>query len=418
MSIGDAAPSKTKSDLLSIVHYLPGIRLAQGGVVRAVLDGCAVAADRGHQVTLFTYEPDDVPTEWMDFTRVPGRPRAIALPVPRRPGKLLSRAAVATVEETLRSADVLHLHAPWLDGNRQLANAASRLGVPYVVTLHGMLDDWSMSQRGFKKRLYMRLFGRRFLNGAAVVHCTAEAECTQARRWFDNRSTVVLPCIINLSSFEHLPGPAAGLSLLPAQHRAKMKILFLSRLHEKKGVDILIRAAGSLRDRPGMPPFVVVLAGTGEPAYEQLLRSMVAELGLEPHVCFLGLVTGQVKVSLYQASDVFALPTLQENFGLVLAEAMGCGLCVVTTRGTDVWQEVQQAGGQIVAATPEAFGHALEQLLLASSEHRGALGARGRDWVLSTFSEQAMGETYETLYRTARAGGPRSEAPAGVRVGV
>src|SRR5207248_2150044 len=114
-------------------------------------------------------------------------PIAKVIPPPREiPGKPLGAEALQIAEASIRDADILHLHGPWLDGNRQLAEIARRYGVPYIVTLHGMLDDWSMSQRAIKKRLYMMLWGKRFLDRAACVHCTAAAELAQARRWFSN----------------------------------------------------------------------------------------------------------------------------------------------------------------------------------------------------------------------------------------
>ncbi len=120
-----------------------------------------------------------------------------------------------------------------------------------------------MQQGALKKKLYMKLFGRRFMNNAALIHCTAPAELAQASKWFTNPRTIVLPLIADLTQFENLPGPDSALSLLLPQQRTQPKILLLSRLHEKKGVDILIRAAALLRDAG--QHFTLLIAGTGEP---------------------------------------------------------------------------------------------------------------------------------------------------------
>jgi glycosyltransferase involved in cell wall biosynthesis len=392
------------SSPLRIVHYVPGIRLEQGGVVRAVLDWCTVFAARGHQITLLAYQGNDIPREWL--TRSAGSPIARVIPSPREiPGKPLRAEALHIAETTIAQADVLHLHAPWLDGNRQLAAITRRHRVPYIVTLHGMLDDWSMTQRGVKKRLYMALWGRRFLDRAACVHCTAEAELAQARRWFANPATAVLPYLVELTAFAQLPGPEMGLALLPPAHRNKSKILFLSRLHEQKGIDILIRAAAALRD--GGVDFALLIAGNGEPGYERQLHELVDQLKLRDSVAFLGLVTGPQKISLYQAADVFVLPTRHENFGLVLTEAMACGTSVVTTRGTDIWQELYQAGGVIAENTPAGIAAGVRGLLEKRSE-LPALGARGRAWVFQTLAVEPLAERYERLYRQLRSTGKTS----------
>ncbi len=373
---------------LKIVHYLPAIRLSDGGIVRAVLDWCAVFARRGHHVTLLAIDGEDIPKEWL--TNPTGLPRAIIF------SGGLSGEALNKAETIIQSADVLHLHAPWLAGNRRFANIATRHHVPYLVTIHGMLDDWSMNQKAAKKWIYMAIFGRRFLNAAACIHFSAEAEATQASRWHHNPRTLVLPNLIDLSNFKHLPGPEAGLQLVPPDMRMLPRILFLSRLHEKKGVDVLIRATGKLRDA-GLA-FVLLIAGAGEATYFKYLSDLAAELRLEDRVRFLDLVTGATKISLYQAADLFVLPTQQENFGLVLVEALACGTPVVTTRGTDIWQEIQNAGGVIVEQTPDAIAAAIRDLL-ADSPSLIARGKRGQQWVNTTLDVETLARRHEVMYR-------------------
>src|SRR5213593_666988 len=108
---------------LRIVHYVPGIRLEQGGVVRAILDWCTVFAFRGHEMTLIAYQGNDIPREW--FEGHPGNPVAEVVPPPLAvPGKPLGAEALRAADEAIGKADVLHLHGPWLDGNRQLAAIA------------------------------------------------------------------------------------------------------------------------------------------------------------------------------------------------------------------------------------------------------------------------------------------------------
>jgi glycosyltransferase involved in cell wall biosynthesis len=342
---------------------------------------------------LVTYDGKDIPSDWL--AHAPGKPRAYVVPLPFPPAKQLGRRAMKLIDELMAQTDVVHLHGPWLDGNRQIARLASRRGVPYILSLHGMLDDWSMSKSAWKKRLYMQLTGRQMLNRAACLHCTATAELSQASKWFDNPSTAVLPYLMDLQPFQNLPGPEAGLALLPKPFASQPRLLFLSRLSEQKGIEILIRAAGLMHNAG--TPFVLLIAGTGFPAYEKRTRALVTELNLDDRVLFLGLVTGREKISLYQAADLFVLPTLQENFGLVLTEAMACGTAVLTTRGTDIWREVQSAGGEIVDATPHAIASAATSLL-ANPTDRRERGNRGRNWVMTNLAVDPLRRQYESLY--------------------
>ncbi len=395
MTGSTASPLSLQSKVpLRILHYVPAVRLEQGGVVRAILDWCTVLAERGHRMTLVTYNGKDLPADWLVET--PGKPRGYVVPFPMPPAKLLSRSSMKLIDGLLSETDVLHLHAPWLDGNRQIANLAHRRGVPYVVTLHGMLDDWAMSNSGWKKRVYMSLFGRRTLNRAALVHCTAYAELAQTRKWFDHPNAVVLPCLMDLQPYQNLESPDAGLQLVPTQFRTVPKLLFLSRLSEQKGVPTLLRAAALLRDAG--TPFVLLLAGTGFPEYERLIHRLVAELNLTEQVVFLGHIDGTTKLSLYRAADLFVLPTRHENFGLVLTEAMASGTCVVTTRGTDIWPEVQSAGGEIAESTPRAIADAVTRLLGDPAERRRR-GDSCRRWVMENLDEDRLSGRYEQMYR-------------------
>ena len=205
----------------------------------------------------------------------------------------------------------------------------------------------------------------------------------------------VLPYLVDLSPFQPLPGAELARSAYPAAAGDVPKILFLSRLHEKKGVDILIDAAHLLH-RAGRR-FTLIIAGNGSPQYEAQLREQVRRLGLGDVVAFLGLVTGAQKISLYQAADVYVLPTHQENFGLVLVEALAAGTPVVTTRGTDIWREIQSAGGTIADNTPAAMADAIGRLL-DDRPSLPALGQRGRNWVLKNLYADRMAADYETMY--------------------
>src|SRR5262249_39829970 len=171
-------------------------------------------------------------------------------------------------------------------------------------------------------------------------------------------------------------------------------LLFLSRLHKKKGVDILIDAADLLR-KSGRA-FKVIIAGSAADAdreYESKLRGQVKRLNLEDTVRFVGLVTGAHKLSLYQAAELFVLPTLQENFGLVLIEAMAAGTPVLTTRGTDIWGEIISCGGNISENTPSALCSAMLKLLtdpLALAQS----GQSSRALVMNRFNVDCLAGEY------------------------
>jgi glycosyltransferase involved in cell wall biosynthesis len=203
--------------------------------------------------------------------------------------------------------------------------------------------------------------------------------------------------LIDLNAFHQLPGAGMARSKFGIASEVPT-LLFLSRLHPKKGVEILIDAADLLRKR-GVS-LKVIIAGAAAEAdrdYETKLREQVTRLNLADVVQFAGLVTGAEKISLYQAADLFVLPTHQENFGLVLIEAMACRTPVLTTRGTDIWQEIAAGGATISENTPAAMGESIQKLLADRSALAGT-GQRSREWVMDRFDPDKLAAEYERLY--------------------
>lgn len=387
---------------MRIVHYMSRLRLADGGVVRAVIDLAAALASRGHHVTVLTWDASDAPREWIASDG--GAPHVVSLSPPDGWAGFYRRRspALAQAEAAVRSADALHLHTPWDRVNLQLAEIARRHDIRTIISIHGMLDDWSMAQKSLKKRLFLALGARRMLEQADAVHCTAQAELDQARMWFPRGRGGVIPLLFDLSDFRsaatmrpQLCSGAERLAVESANTQLPV-VLFLSRLHYKKRPEVLIDAAAMLRDR-GVN-CRTILAGTGEPPYEQALHDRIRMHRLEDRVFLVGLVVGRDKVALYARADVFALPTSQENFGFVFFEALAAGTPVVTTRGTDTWRELEQSGGAIIAEpTAENFAEAIASLL-ANPDRCRAMGTAGRDWVFLTFNMNRIAAQYERVY--------------------
>jgi glycosyltransferase involved in cell wall biosynthesis len=391
-----APPSSSPRDRLNIVHFFPRIRREEGGVVQVVIDLCQSLADQGHTVRLATCDGPDVPAPWRSVGHNPSF--ALLEKSAAVPGRLSTRG-IADFAKLLSGTDALHLHTPWELSNLQLAKIARRADVPYIVSVHGMLDDYCMRQKGLKKRVFLTLGGRQMFARAAAVHFTATAEMRQATRWIPgDYLPVVQACALDLSPYEALPGPAPALKAFPQIAEPRQKILFLSRIHPKKGLELLIEAAALLKEQDHN--FDLVIAGPGEDAYISGLKQLAANRNISHVTHFVGMVRGEVKLSLYELADVFVLPTYQENFGLVLPEALACRTPVVTTKGTDIWRELADAGARIVDQEPAAIAAAVGELL-ANDQMRTELGSRGREYVRNWLAEDKAVAGYEQMYRCA-----------------
>lgn len=396
---------------MKIVHYVCTARVADGGVPKAAVDLSMRVAGEGHNVTFLTWDDEICPQSWKDGTEP--NVKLVMLTSPERKLGLFSERQLGLFEEAIKGADAVHLHAMWTTSNLQVAAMARRLGVPYVLSPHGMLDDWCMAQSSANKRVFMLLFGRRLLKGAAAVHFTAQAELDQARKLLPHDRTRVLPLVFDMGPYEKLPGVhlASERFNIEAESGA-IRLLFLSRIHPKKGLERLLRAAQTLAG-PGSGVRLLI-AGTGEAAYEQEIKALAERLGVADHVRFLGPVTGAMKVSLYQLADLFVLPTSQENFGFVFFEALAAGTPLVTTRAVDTWRELEASGAAHVFELPageDASARATAGAIKSALAPRPLLrerGQKGRAWVLEAMSPARITGEFVRLYQDARGLMPRA----------
>lgn len=376
---------------MKLVHYLPSVRLADGGIVRFVLDLCDGLARAGHEVVLLCHDGADAPAAWRAGEA--SLPRLVTLPRPIPGARLLGPRALAPARRELDGATALHVHGVWYPWNVQLVRRAASAGVRTVLSPHGMLSRWSMTQHPRRKRLFLAAF-RPFLRTLDRLHCTSEQERRDVAESLSDVRSVAAPPLLDLEPFARLPGPDL------ARRRFGVEgpfALFLSRLHPKKGADVLVDALGLLAGRGRL--VTAILAGQGDAPDEALLRERIARHDLGAQARLVGNVVGPEKLSLLQAASAVVLPSFHENFGFVVPEALACGTPVLTTRGLDLWREFEAGGGvRLVDRSPPAVADGLEALLGLPEPERHALGERGRAWVHATFEPSALIRRYEELY--------------------
>ena len=379
---------------MRILHYQRDMRLKGGGVVRFVLDVAAAVAARGHEVVLASPDVSDLPAEWK--VGASGLPRALKLPVPDLPMDLWGPGALREVRGAMAASGVVHIHGVWWPTNVQIARAADALGVPYVITPHGMFDDVAVAQKSRKKKLFHALVGRRLFERAALVHVTAQGELNQTHKWFHAPRTAIVPPVIDLHLFRDLRGPEEARAAFTLPLASAPVVLFLSRVHPQKCPEVLIDAVALLKER-GVDCNLFI-AGPGESGYIETLNRRAAERGVADRTRFPGMVSGPLKVSLYQMATVFALPSPQESFGLVMTEAMSCGTPVVTTDSIDISPELRAStAAETVPGTAEAFAGALGGLL-AEPDRRSRLAAAARAWLKDYLDPAAVAVQYEAMY--------------------
>lgn len=390
---------------MKIAHYILRYWLSDGGPIRAITDLSNACAAKGHEVTLITTDDKEAPASWKansGGTFAPGTPRIKLVPSPGLPLGLFGGAQKKEVRAAIAACDVLHLHGVWVPSALQCANIAQQLRKPYVLSVRGMLDDWCMAQQPAKKRVYLSLGARRMLEKAKWVHCTAEFEFEQARKWFPKGRGRVIPNLMELKSFTAMPGRDLAREKFPLLKNDLPSVLFLSRVHVKKGIELLLEASAKLR-ASGLDHNVFI-AGDGDAAYMETLKAQAAKLNLADRVQFLGMVVGKEKLSLFEACQLFVLPTFQENFGFVFYEALGAAMPLITTPEVDTWPELKSSGGAlIVERDVDKYVAAMRELLSDPARCR-SMGAAGRAWLFENNDPAKLVTRYEDMYASAVAG--------------
>ncbi len=389
---------------MKILHFIDIFDFSLGGIVQFVFQQVRALAQHDQQVTLVAGQGTDLPESWRHATN--GQyPVAIELTgKPGIQGRLSSRQLHQFID-LARQSDIVHLHGTWILGNVQIARQLVRLKKPIIVSTHGMLDDWSLSQKSIKKQIFLQLFGKRYIRRAARVHCTAAAERQQVIKnlGFEPPITIIPP-IIELPAW----GDSHRTELLSTElglATTAPRIVFLSRLLPNKGPEILLDALALVKQQGQV--FQAIMVGPGEESYVQGLRNQAQRLGLQGDVHWLGMQREPYKTACYRESDVYVLPTIQENFGIVLVEAMAMGLPIVTTRGTDVWQELESRGATIVDRSAAAIAGAIRETIhsLDACRERAATSAQQvRQWL----DPIRVCKEYLKMYQQALSDQPRS----------
>ncbi len=301
--------------------------------------------------------------------------------------------------EQIRQADGVHLHGLWEESTAVAARTARRLGRPYVLSAHGMLEPWALAQRRVRKLLYGMFVERGNVAGASCLHALTRAEAEQFVR-FGARSPIAI--VPNAVECPLDADPGLFLEEYPGLRRKRL-VLFLARLHSKKGLDLLLQAWAALA--PRHPDAHLVLAGPDSDGSEARLRAMVTASGLEQSVSFPGMLRGERKWSALAAAEVFVLPSFSEGLSVGVLEAMGMGLPVVITRACNMPEVALHEAGRVIEPDLAQLRDALGAMLRADPAANRKMGRRGARLVKRKYTWPVVSRQMAEVYAWAL-GGP------------
>lgn len=354
--------------LLQIVQTLDP---ETGGVAPAVTSLSKALSQRAVEVEIVALDPPDAP--WLRETSLHVHALGVGLTNYRYSPKLLP-----WLRENRSRFDCIVVNGLWQYLSFAAWRAFAASGTPYFVFPHGMLDPWfkvTYPRKHLKKWLYWPWADYRVLRDAAAVIFTSEEERLQARKsfWLYRARERISPLGIEPFTTNAENARELFLNRFP-QLRGKPFLLFLGRLHPKKGCDLLIDAFGPRRDNA-----TLVLAGPDQIGWRRELEQRIAGLRMGDAVVFTGMLEGEVKHGALAAAEAFVLPSHQENFGLSVVEALAAGVPVLISNRVNIWREIESdAAGYIENDDADGVRRLLTRWFDTGESTRSAIRANAR----------------------------------------
>ena len=359
---------------MKILHYIPSIDRTSGGTTTYLQ---LLAKELGKLVELhIVSHKSDNPVE-LENCRI----HYIA---PLKCVQEMKREWKSLLDEI--RLDIVHVNCCWMPQCALVQRWAQRVGYKIVLTPHGMLEPWIMKRHYWTRKLpALWLYQKRAVVKADCLHATAESEKENLLKLGYNRNIEVIANGIEVDSIA-----------IKSSWKRNRQILFLSRIHVKKGIEFLLEAVAVLKER--LQGYTIYIAGEGDAAYIDQLKTKAQSSGIGQLVKFCGGVYGDEKWRLFRQADVFVLPTYSENFGIVVAEALACGTPVVTTKGTP-WEELQtyRCGWWTEIGT-QPLVDALNEFLSLNESELEVMGKNGCRLVEEKYSAKKMAEDMVRLY--------------------
>jgi len=371
---------------MNILHIVPSLDPAGGGVIETVRQQARASTDVGHQAHILCL--DEPQSEFITQFDVPVH--AIG---PAYGHYRYCAALVPWLKAHASQYDAIIVHGLWQYHAFGAWRALHRHSVPYCVFTHGMLDPWFRQQyplKHLKKWLYWPWADYRLLRDAQQVlfTCAEEQRLAKQSFWLYRAREAIVP-LAAPEPPRHTDASAEAFLNAHPEIRHKRCLLFLGRIHPKKGCDLLIKAFAKIATQ--QPDLQLIMAGPDSIGWQDTLMSLANTLGVSDRILWTGLLQGNTKWAALRASEAIILPSHQENFGLVLAESLACGRPALLSNQVNIWREISaQSAGLVEVDSVDGTERLLRRWLSLDISERAAMNVRARHCYEVSFSIDAM----------------------------
>jgi glycosyltransferase involved in cell wall biosynthesis len=353
---------------MKVLHITDSIDKSTGGPARSVPQTCIELARLDVTIELATQESSDM-VNLVERAHLTVRYRSIW-------GLFLYGSRLSR-----KDVDLIHLQHIWNPYIQVMAFWAYRKNIPYIITPRGMLEPWIMAHNPWKKKIAFFLYQKKAIERAAHIHATAQMEANNIKALGFNNPITIIPNGIDLSEV-----------IESKKHYGTKKMVFLSRIHPKKGIELLIDAWRNC-DTQG---WSLEIAGNGEETYITNLSQSANDL---ENVQFVGAKYGKAKWDFLRSADVMVLPSYSENFGIVVAEALSIGVPVITTRGTP-WEDLEKyCCGWWIELSVRTLEDTIVKAFQTPIEVLDIMGSKGQKLVAKKYEIKAVASKINDLYK-------------------
>lgn len=362
---------------MRIIHYIPSIDRMAGGT-STYMQVLAKPLGRSAEVHIVTHRSEN-PLRMEN---------SIVHYIPRyNPLSAKWRRTVLSLLDAVKP-DIVHVNCCWMPDCAAIQRLAQKHGYKVVLTPHGMLEPWIIKRHYWTRKLpAFWLYQKAAIQRADCLQATAESEKKNLLKLGYNNNIKVVRLGIDADGIE-----------MKRSWRKSRQILFLSRVHVKKGINYLVEAAVQLREE--LRGYRIIVAGEGDADYVASLKRQIADCGLQDIIEFVGGVYGERKWELFRSSDFFVLPTHSENFGLAIAEALASGTPVTTTVGTP-WEDLNSSNsGAWIEVGTQPLVDAMRRFLALSETELEKMGRNGRRLIETKYSARVMAEEMMRVYES------------------